>query len=68
MHGDQGQTDHQESEGQTQIAVVVEAADQHRDQQRCQHDAEAGRQNVDAAPINRHRQVVHAVPARGPGT
>ena len=35
--------------------------------QRREHEAEARRQDVDPAPMNRRGQVVHAVPARGPG-
>jgi len=67
MHGDERDAHHQKGEGQSQVAVVVEPGNEHGDQHESEHHSKAGRQNVNAAPIDLDRQRIAAVAARGPG-
>jgi hypothetical protein len=51
----QGDRSHQQGQQQRGVVVVVQCAQQHHRQQRAEQ-AEAGGQQVDAVPVQHHRQ------------
>ena len=59
--------DIKKGKGQCQVAVVVEAGDQHRDEDRTQHEAEASGENINPPSIDADRQAVAAMTSNGPG-
>ena len=66
LHDHQAEGDQHEREEQRQAVGVVEPGEQHQAQQHAQGNAGARGQDVEPAPLQHHRQQVHALAAPHP--